>query len=76
YRYPKEGYPAVVTELIDPPYIDPNVGESRPECMLKHDVRIAMLTESCHLIELVYCGAYLEPYTGEIEPGSGSGTSG
>lgn len=67
YRYPQKGYPAIVTELIDPPYVDPEKGRGSPECQLKHDVRLAVLTAEGGVLEFVFCGRTLEPYAGEVE---------
>lgn len=68
YHYPQKSYPAVITELLDPPYVDQEKGSGSPECQLKHDVRIAVLTADGALLEFVFSGRALEPYTGEIEP--------
>lgn len=67
YKYPGKGYPAVVTELLDPPFVDPSQNHCRPECQMKHDLRIGIIAGDGGFAEFVFPSRFLEPYTGKIE---------
>ena len=67
YRYPSQGVPAVVTEVIAPPFVDVAAGHIVPECQLKHDLRIGVVVSDGGFVQFLFPGCFLEPYTGKTE---------
>lgn len=68
YNRPSAGTPVIITELIDPPYVDPERRSGAPQCMVGHDVRIGLVDSDGGFVQFVFCSRFLEPYTGKIEP--------